>query len=286
MNPVYTAYASRGKTAWWRYLVAIPLALVLFVVAAVIIIVPLMMTHALPPNDELLHPTKPVVFFASAGLQFGALLAGFVAAIRWAHDKRPGDVTGPWSWRLVGLGAAAWLVVEVAGALVQLAVAPHAFTISIAGGTGALALSAMIGLAVQTFAEEFVFRGYLTQALWLATRRPWVTAVLSGLLFGVLHIPNGWPQAANAMVFGMATAVIAMRTGGIAFTFGLHYLNNVFAAVVVVSAADVFRGSPGLLTENAPRLMGLDLATTLLALLALLWLTSARSRLGARLLGT
>jgi len=51
-----------------------------------------------------------------------------------------------------------------------------------------------IGAAIQTFAEEFVFRGYLTQGLLVATRRTIPTVLISGALFGAMHIPNGLPQ--------------------------------------------------------------------------------------------
>ena len=43
-----------------------------------------------------------------------------------------------------------------------------------------------------------------------------------------MHIPNGWPQFANAVLFGVLTALIAIRTGGIAFTYGMHLVNNLF----------------------------------------------------------
>jgi membrane protease YdiL (CAAX protease family) len=127
---------------------------------------------------------------------------------------------------------------------------------------------------VQTLTEEWIFRGWLTQALLLATKRPAPTALLSGVLFAALHIPNGWPQAASALVFGVVTALIAMRTGGIAFTWGMHVVNNLFGAAVVVSANDVFKGAAGLITQNTPRLQWADVAAELIGLglmLALAW---------------
>jgi membrane protease YdiL (CAAX protease family) len=177
----------------------------------------------------------------------------------------------------MGIGAGLWLVALVLSALLDFLLAPGSFKVTLSSGSGVLAVSAALGLGLQTFTEEFVFRGYLTQGLWMATKRQWPTAILSGLMFGALHIPNGWPQAANAVLFGVITAIVAMRLGGIAFTYGLHVVNNVFAAVIVVSGTDVFHGSPGLFTVTAPALAGADLATATLALLALLWLTGARS---------
>ena len=137
-----------------------------------------------------------------------------------------------------------------------------------------LAAWALGGLLVQTFTEEFVFRGYLTQAILLALKKPLPAACISGLLFGAIHIPNGWPQALNAVCFGIVCALIAIRTGGIALTWGIHLANNYFGAVVVVSANDVFKGSPGLVIQNTPGLQWWDLGVSVLALAALPWLLS------------
>jgi membrane protease YdiL (CAAX protease family) len=174
-------------------------------------------------------------------------------------------------------GAGFWLAVQIAATLLDYLIAPRGFRITATGATAALAASAFLGLAIQTFAEEFVFRGYITQGLLLAIRRPGVTAVVSGLLFGSLHIPNGWPQPLGATIFGVITALIAIRTGGIAFTAGLHLVNNLFGAVVVVSATDVFKGSPGLVSQATPQLMWWDVGVTALALAGTLWIVG-RSR--------
>ena len=144
------------------------------------------------------------------------------------------------------------------------------------GGTASLAAAALAAIAVQTFAEEYIFRGYLTQGLFLAFKHPLPAAVVSGLVFGSVHIPNGASQALNAVVFGFICAMIAIRTGGIALTWGLHLANNYFGAVVVVSANDAFKGSPGIFTQNTPQLTWWDLFLGVVALAGMLWLIFRR----------
>ncbi len=129
---------------------------------------------------------------------------------------------------------------------------------------------------MQTFTEELIFRGWLTQGLLLWTRRPAVAAVIAGLLFGLLHIPNGLPQAAGATLFGVAMSLVAIRTGGIAFTWGLHLVNNLLGAVVVVSSGDVFAGAPGLFTQTTPQLMWWDAAVEGVVLIILTWWVLSR----------
>ena len=272
---LFLDYATRGRTRWWLYPLATAAALVLAVIAFVVVYVALAFARLVPPDlaADLTSPARhPVVFYIATGATFGVVLLGFILAIWLIHNKTPGDIIGRWSWRLTLLGAGIWLVVQVVGVGIDYAIAPSGFRLTLSPATGPLAAAAVLGLGVQTFAEEFVFRGYATQALLLATRRPWVAAVLSGLLFGSLHIPNGWPQAANAVFFGVVTAMIAIRTGGLAFTFGLHVVNNIFGAVAVVSSADVFKGSPGLFTQTAPQLMTWwDVGLGLVALVGVFW---------------
>ena len=269
----YLDYAARGRTTGWRYLTATILGIAVYVLLSAMALAALMAAGATPKalTDALTRPDNPLVFFPANGLVFGAILFGFIGAARLIQAKRFADIIGVWRWRSAALGAGLWFGVLIAGILVDYAISPSGFRITASSATGPLALAALFGLTIQTFTEEFIFRGYLTQALLLATRRPIIAALVSGALFGALHIPNGTPQALQATAFGVVTALIAIRTGGIAFGCGLHLVNNLFGAVIVVSADDVFKGAPGLLAQHTPRLMGWDVAFGVAALLLALW---------------
>lgn len=281
MDAAYLAYARRGFTTWWRYPVAVALGLILTIALGALVLLAGQFTHTLPPDlaNQIQHPDHPSTFFMVTGLMFGLMIAGFALAIRWLHRKRVGDILGAWTWRGYLLGFGVWLPVLVVSALIDFAIAPSGFRFIGGPQVAPLIIMALAGLAIQTFAEEFVFRGYLTQGLVLAFKQPLVAALVSGLLFGAMHIPNGAPQAASAAVFGVVLALIAIRTGGIAFTSGLHLANNLFAAVVLVSSSDAFRDSPGLFVQDTPQLMWWDavLGSVALILLALVMFRRRRA---------
>jgi membrane protease YdiL (CAAX protease family) len=257
----YLDYAARGRNAGWRYVLALALACVIAVVLGSVAVVATQIAGVLPVDwiKAAQDPRQPISFFVFNGVVFGTLCAGLAISVGWVQRKRPADLLGQWSWRLFGLGAAVWLLALALAGLVDFAIAPSGFHVSATSGTAGLALAALLGLGLQTFAEEYIFRGHITQGLLLAIRRPVPTALVSGGIFGAMHIPNGIPQAASATVFGVLLALIAIRTRGIAFTSGLHLVNNVFGAIVVVSAGDVFRGSPGLISQDTPDLMWWDM---------------------------
>jgi membrane protease YdiL (CAAX protease family) len=257
---LYLQYARRGRNSGWRYGLVVASAVLLTFVIPTLIATPLIMTGALQAADvrNMLNPVHPVAFFLGNGAVFAAMIASFAVMAFVLQKKTPLDLVGAWDWRLFGLGLGLWSLCLCVASIADFVLRPQGFQWSATGQTPVLALSALFGLGVQAFAEEYVFRGYLTQGLLLAVKRPLPTALASGLIFGLMHIPNGWPQFANATLFGVLTALIAMRTGGLAFTYGLHLINNLFGAVVVVSADDVFKGAPGLFTQHTPGLLWWD----------------------------
>ncbi len=271
MAQSYLDYARRGSNAPWRYGVATLMALGIAFVVFSVAVLGLISAHLVPADltDQMVKPTRPVAFFLANGALFGLLILGLALAVRVCHHKRALDLVGEWSWRAVANGFAIWLGVLALATLADFAVSPKGFSVTASPATLPFAAIALAGLAVQTFAEEYVFRGYVTQGLLLLTKRPLVTSVLSGLLFGSMHIPNGWPQAASAVVSGIVLAWLAIRTRSIAFTWGLHFANNSFAGIVVVSGGDVFNGAPGLFAQNTPHLQWWDMALGSLAYVAL-----------------
>lgn len=268
----YLELAGRGRTDWWRYPLTTLAALGLWLVLMTAILFALEQARLMPADitSELIQPTHVAVFYGATGGLFGLLLASFALVIRVLHAKSFADIVGRWSWRRWAIAFGVWLAICVVSAVVDYLIEPGGFSRTLGPATLALALWSTPSLAIQTFTEEFIFRGYVTQGLLLATRRPLATAILSGLAFAALHIPNGWPQAASAAAFGVITALIAIRTGGLAVTWGLHFANNLFGAIVIVSADDVFRGSPAVFTQATPNLMWLDAVVPFVALVVVL----------------
>lgn len=273
----YLELARRGRTDWWRYVVTPIVAMFLWVAAIVFVYAPAFIVHLVPAGFGQLvtDPAHPAYFYGFAGAIFGVLLATFALAARSIHGKRFMDIVGSWRWRQFAAGAGLWLLLCAAGAAIDFLVRPSGFRVTLGPQTLTLALIATPALAIQTFSEEFIFRGYATQALALLFKRPLAAAAASAIVFALLHIPNGGPEAANALVFGFITALIVMRTTNLAFTYGIHLVNNLFGAVVVVSASDVLHGSPGVFTQATPELLWLDVAASAVAFVVV-WLWVSR----------
>ncbi|MGZ3304779.1 MAG: CPBP family intramembrane glutamic endopeptidase [Asticcacaulis sp.] len=268
-TPPLMIFADKGRHTWWRYLVGIILAFLIQIVITVAAMVPFLASGMKPAflQSAISNPAQPVPFFTAVGVEFAALLTGFALAGLWLHKKPPSDYLGRWRWSLFTLGVLIWLAVMALNLAVDYALAPKGFSLGSRLPDAATIAAVGLGLGVQTFAEEFIFRGYFTQGLLKWLKRPWLTAVISGAIFGACHIPNGSFQALSATLLGVALAWIAIRTGSLAFGYGLHLVNNVFGALVVVSAGDVFKGAPGLIVQDTPHLNVADTALVAAALL-------------------
>ena len=256
-------YARRGRTGVWRWLFAGLLGVVLGFVIQLLLgfgLVAVAMSKGFSVErilEEIQKPSNPIGFFALAAVSFGCFLLSFWLAALWIQGKRFGDLIGRWRWGPFAAGAAIWLVLIAAGSAVDWWMQPKGFSVTLSNATASLAGVAIVGLGIQTFAEEFIFRGWLTQAWLLATKNPLAAALLSGLMFGSIHLPNpdGLLSAASATVFGIATSLIAIRIGSLSFGYGMHLVNNLWGAVVVVQSNDVFKGAPAIFSQNTT---GLD----------------------------
>lgn len=100
---------------------------------------------------------------------------------------------------------------------------------------------ALLGIGLQTAAEELVFRGYLQQQLAARFTTPLVWMVLPSVLFGLAHYApsemgeNTWLVVATTGLFGLIAADLTARTGALGLAWGLHFANN-FLAILLISA--------------------------------------------------
>ncbi len=264
-------YARRGRNAGWRYALGMVLGPLVGLILGALLLVPATLNHLLPDDIEsqLTHVKDPLFFFPTTAAVFGLFLVGYGLAVFLVHRKSPLDLLGGWTWKAFALGAGLWLAYLGVCSAVEFALTPKGFHLSSTPPDLKLILIVTAALGVQTFAEEYVFRGYLTQGLLLGLKSPLAASLVCGLAFGALHIPNGTPQAASAVIFGIGLSLIAIRTGSLAFGSGLHLINNAYGALIVVSQQDVFQGSPGFIYQNTPHLAWWDLALGLGGLAAM-----------------
>lgn len=156
----------------------------------------------------------------------------------------------------------------------------------------AFLLPALVGLLVQTGAEEVLFRGYLQSQLAARFDHPAVWMGVPSVVFGLLHYTPGaagenapW-LVLSATAFGLAAADLVRVTGNIGAGWGLHFVNNCTAVLVValdgsLSGLAYWRTETGV-EALSPVLLLQDVVTTAIVwALIRLWLARRERIAGA-----
>jgi membrane protease YdiL (CAAX protease family) len=170
-----------------------------------------------------------------------ALPVVLVVARSW--QQRPAgtlaSVEGRVRWRwltacLLIAVPAVWFMLAGFSRLLDLTGQPTAGTAAPAAWVGwprfVASLSMLLLLVpLQTAAEEYVFRGWLLQAVGAFVRRPWLAIGPQAVLFATAH---GWGTPwgfLDLLTMGLVCGWLTVRTGGLEAAVALHLVNNLIA---------------------------------------------------------
>ncbi len=240
--------------AWWRPLLGLLLLLFVYVVAATVVILVSVIT-GVAPNLALLDLVDPAVLLIT---NLTLIVAIPIVWLAWgvAHGMRTG-------WSASVLARLRWRLLP---RLVLLALATLGFGIGLSvllgvllgdGVTGPvpdlgwLLLVVVLTTPLQSAAEEYLFRGYLSQAIagWIG--RPLAGAVVAGVLtaalFSLAHVPPDVPTFLSRFFVGLAASAVVWLTGGLEAAIALHAVNNVLVFLLAGALGDAVA------TEDVPQ---------------------------------
>ncbi|WP_089304074.1 CPBP family intramembrane glutamic endopeptidase [Geodermatophilus pulveris] len=271
---------------WWRPVLGLLLVAVVYAVAAVLVVLAGFLTGVFP-DPTAIDPTD----LTDPGLLLVTNVSLIVAIpcvwLAWAaaHGKRIGwssSVLARLRWRLLAPYTLLTLPTLVAGLLLSVGLGLVAGDWSATGptaGYGWLLLVVLLTTPLQSAAEEYVFRGYLSQALaaWVGRPRAGavVAAVSTAALFSALHLPPDLWTFLDRFAFGLAASAVVWLTGGLEAAIVLHAVNNV---VVFALAGGL---GEGLATDAVPA--GAGVLVVLVDLLAMAGYVALVARYRGRL---
>jgi len=160
------------------------------------------------------------------------LLAAQVAPV---HPSQFGLVTPASPWRAVGIliaGAIAFIAVsDVYFTLLHSSGQEKEFVKQIGGNAGTLGILAVCALTtvVAPVCEGLLFRGFIFRSLsnW---RGPWPAALITGVLFGVVHgLSAPVVDLAPLAFLGFVLCLVYWRSGSLYPCIALHVINNAVA---------------------------------------------------------
>jgi len=147
-------------------------------------------------------------------------------------------------------------------------------------------LSAFLIAVYGPFCEEFVFRGVIYGGF-RRNCRPLAAILMSGFLFGIMHL--NFNQFGYAFVIGCAMALLAEATGSIWPTIFMHFIIN-FQSVALLFLTDKYWGDAydsvdlgdasinGILAIEIMIIAVIAVVTTIIAGIILKWLAKNEGR--------
>ncbi|MEN9399102.1 MAG: hypothetical protein RL632_203 [Bacteroidota bacterium] len=144
-----------------------------------------------------------------------------------------------------------------------------------------LILISLLLIPIQTTAEEALFRGYLFQAFGHKNRRGWITVLVTGVLFGLMHAANpevqtlGYGVMSYYIITGIFLGLMVLMDDGLELSMGYHAANNIFAALILTNEWQAFQ-TDALWIDHAKPTFGWDVIATMLVLQPLLLLAFAK----------
>lgn len=245
--------------SWWR-----PVVGILVCGLAMLLVMPIVLLPVLALGVWLEGGPFLDTFFRSATLQdigpsallylnlvLGSMILVTWFAIRFLHRMRPRWLTSvvpKMRWRFLAVCLGLSLLALIASVVVGMLL-PGDDTAVLGPVNDFTRTTALITLVVvlttpfQAAGEEYLFRGYLLQAVGSMIRRSdvakWVAIVVTSLLFAIAHGGQNFPLFFDRFVFGLIAGWLVIRTGGLEAGIALHILNNFLAYGFALTFGDL-----------------------------------------------
>jgi membrane protease YdiL (CAAX protease family) len=136
---------------------------------------------------------------------------------------------------------------------------------------------AVLLIPIQTTCEELLFRGYIMQGLKLRTKNNLVAILVSGIMFGMVHVGNpeieviGYHIIVYYIAVGIFLGLISYYDNGMELAIGYHAANNLFAALMITTNWQVFQ-TDAFFIDNTPPQIGWETVVGIFVILPFLFI--------------
>lgn len=238
---------------WWRPAVGLFVAAAAFFVLLLLVQAGTVMLDVIRTGgsmsesvDRLTTEFDPL-FLAGLNLSLAAMMPAAALAMLLVHRRRFGwlsSVVGRLRW---GYLARAVLLAVIVAVLFTLAASALPVNGEAVESPPTVSFETWLGLAavvllttpLQAAGEEYMFRGYVLQALGAWLRAPWVPMVVTSLAFAFAHGSQDPWLFFDRFAFGLIACWLVIRTGGLEAAIAMHVVNNVLIFLAAAAFDEV-----------------------------------------------
>jgi membrane protease YdiL (CAAX protease family) len=274
----YTQLLRGPAHRWWRPLLGLGVVLlgIGVVLAWTAVVLGAAVAVGLLPVEAVRAPVDQWWVLLLSNLGLAAMVPLSMAAVWAAHGWRPrwvSSVAGRLRWRWMLLVAVVSAVVTVAGSVALWALVGWPW----GSGRDVVVLLLVVATTtpLQAAGEEYLFRGWLSQAVGSLARNAVVgavaAAVVSAVLFALAHGGQDVWLFLDRLAFGLLASYLVWRTGGLEAAIAVHTVNNVVVFVPTIltgglaDALLVTDAPPGLVAADVVGMVVLAVVVSVLA---------------------
>jgi len=254
---MYIEQAYKGFTDRWRYFVGL---LIVFIGWQIIGGIPLLFALIMKSDSfnsigadygamaDLLGLN---LFFFLVLLTFFAAMVSLWIVVKFVHKLSFKNFTTSRKkvdWKRIIFSFVLWGIISSGLVFLDVYMSPENYEFNFNSGPFfVLLVISLIFIPIQTSFEEYFTRGYLMQAIGIATKRKWLPFLVSSSLFGLLHIfnPEVEKLGYGVLVFYIGTGfflgILTLMDEGLELPLGFHAANNFFTAILVTADWTAFR---------------------------------------------
>ncbi|HTW17919.1 MAG TPA: type II CAAX endopeptidase family protein [Nocardioides sp.] len=246
-----------GPWSWWRPVLGVLGLLVAFVVVVPVVVLVVFTAGIVVSGADVTSTVERMLdtdrvtplALAYLNVAIGAMIPVTWLLMRALHGLRPRWLASVaprirWRWLAAcfGLAMASLVVTLMVAALLP----ARAEGAELGGGlndftstTRDFLLIIALLTPLQAAGEEYVFRGYLTQAFGGLVRAPWLAVLGPALLFALAHGAQDPPVFFDRFAFGVVSGLLVILTGGLEAGIAMHVLNNFLAFGVALAFGEM-----------------------------------------------
>jgi len=191
------------------------------------------------------------LFFFLVLLTFFAAMVSLWIVVKFVHKLSFKNFTTSRKkvdWKRIIFSFVLWGIISSGLVFLDVYMSPENYEFNFNSGPFfVLLVISLIFIPIQTSFEEYFTRGYLMQAIGIATKRKWLPFLVSSSLFGLLHIfnPEVEKLGYGVLVFYIGTGfflgILTLMDEGLELPLGFHAANNFFTAILVTADWTAFR---------------------------------------------
>lgn len=239
-NSKFLESANLGKNNWWRFALSIVMILAFYLLGTFLAgLVGIYLNNGTRPkgamSEFIIDHSNIFVSKIVLNLEFIVGFIGLFLAVKFIHKRNFITLVTSLSkinWKIIFSGSIVYFIFYLIVEIIYSYYNKNSFQFALhTDNFLPLALISFLMVPIQTSFEELFHRGYFLQMLSYYLRYPWISLLITSVLFGIVHVKH--PEY---LIFycgiGLFLGLITIVSNSLEISIGIHAVANLFGLFI------------------------------------------------------